>query len=67
MWYLGSWIQLPQAWRCEFGNNPNDVTSVISAEGYKQSLVYTVMGTHPPAAKQPGFGSWSQPPKNEHS
>jgi hypothetical protein len=65
MWYLGSWIQMPQGWRSEFGTSPNDVTRVISAEGYIQSLVYSVMGTHPPAAKQPGFGSWSQPPDSE--
>jgi hypothetical protein len=62
MWYLGSWIQLPQAWRNQFGASPADVTKVISAEAYKQSLIYDVMGAHPPGAKQPGFGSWSQPP-----
>jgi hypothetical protein len=65
MWYLGSWIQMPQGWRSQFGTSPNDVTRVISAEGYIQSLIYNVIGTHPPAAKQPGFGSWSQPPDSE--
>jgi hypothetical protein len=62
MWYLGSWIQLPQAWRSDFGTSPADVTKVISAEAYKQSLIYQVMQAHPPGAKQPGFGSWSLPP-----
>jgi hypothetical protein len=62
MWYLGSWIQLPQAWTNQFGASPADVTKVISAEAYKQSLIYDVMEAHPPGAKQPGFGSWSQPP-----
>jgi hypothetical protein len=65
MWYLGSWIQMPPGWRSQFGTAPNDVTRVISAEGYIQSLVYNVMGAHPPAAKQPGFGSWGQPPDSD--
>jgi hypothetical protein len=62
MWYLGSWIELPQSWRSQFGTSPGDVTRVISAEAYKQSLIYDVMEAHPPGAKQPGYGSWSQPP-----
>jgi hypothetical protein len=62
MWYLGSWIQLPQGWRSEFGTSPADVTKVISALAYKNSLIYDVMQAHPPGAKQPGFGSWSLPP-----
>lgn len=67
MWYLGSWVQLPQEWRSQYGTSPADVTCVVSAEAYKQSLVYDAMRTHPPAAKQPGFGSWSQLPENELS
>ena len=62
MWYLGNWMQLPHAWRNQFGASSADVTKVISAEGYKQGLIYDVIGAHPPGAKQPGFGSWSQPP-----
>lgn len=62
MWYLGSWIQLPKAWRNQFGTSPADVTTVVSAEAYKHSLIYDVMQAHPPGAKQPGFGSWSRPP-----
>ena len=42
-----------------------DTTRVISAEAYKQSLVYNVMQAHPPGAKQPGYGSWSQSPEAE--
>jgi hypothetical protein len=62
MWYLGSWIQLPQAWTNQFGTSPADVTKVISALAYKQSLIYDVIRAHPPGAKQGGFGSWSQQP-----
>jgi hypothetical protein len=64
MWYLGSWVQLPPAWRKEFGDSREGDSRVISTEAYKQSLIYDVMCAHPPGAKQPGFGSWSQPPAN---
>lgn len=62
VWYVGTWNELPQAWREVYGTNPNDTTRVISPEAYKQGLVWDVIKAHPPAAKQPGFGSWSQRP-----
>lgn len=65
MWYIGSWMELPQGWRNAYGTNPADTTHVISAEGYKQSLIYDVMQAHPPGAKQPGYGSWHHPPEGE--
>jgi hypothetical protein len=67
MWYLGSWIKLPVAWSKQFGTSAGDDTKVISAEAYKQSLIYDVMAAHPPGAKQPGFGSWSEPPASVRS
>lgn len=63
LWYLGSWIQLPQGWRTQFGPSPLDTTRVVSAAAYQQSLVYDVMRAHPPGAKQPGYGSWALPPE----
>ena len=65
MWYIGSWMELPQGWRNAYGTNPGDTTHVISAEAYKQSLIYDVMQAHPPGAKQPGYGSWHHPPEGE--
>jgi hypothetical protein len=62
MWYLGNWSQLPAAWHSEFGAKAPDTDHVISALAYQAGLVWTVMGTHPQAAKQPGYGSWAQPP-----
>lgn len=41
------------------GNWGNEV---ISGQAYIQGLVWDVAQTHPPGAKQPGFGSWSFPP-----
>jgi hypothetical protein len=62
MWYLGNWSQLPAAWRSQFGAKASDSDHVISAQAYQQSLVWIVMGSHPAGAKQPGYGSWAQPP-----
>ena len=41
------------------GNWGNDV---IDGQAYVQGLVWDAAQTHPPGAKQPGFGSWSMPP-----
>lgn len=63
LWYLGSWIEMPQGWRQEYGTSPLDTTRVVSAAAYQQSLVFDVMRAHPPGAKQPGYGSWALPPE----
>ena len=62
LWYLGQWDQLPAAWRTAYGAHPDDVTRIVSAAAYKEGLVWPAMGSHPPGAKQPGFGSWALPP-----
>lgn len=36
----------------------------ISASSYTEGLVWKVMGSHPPGAKQPGFKSWNVQPIN---
>lgn len=62
LWYLGQWDQLPPAWRAAYGAHPDDVTRIVSAAAYKEGLVWPAMGSHPPGAKQPGYGSWALPP-----
>ncbi len=62
LWYLGQWDQLPMEWRTAYGAHPDDVSRIVSAEAYKEGLVWPVMGSHPPGAKQPGYGSWALPP-----
>jgi hypothetical protein len=62
MWYLGSWVQLPAAWRNQFGTSPDDTDRVVSAEAYKEGLVWPAIGSHPGGAKEPGFATWSFPP-----
>lgn len=63
LWYLGMWNQLPAEWRNVHGAWANDVTFVVSPQSYTEGLVWKAMHTHPPAAKQPGYGSWALPPK----
>jgi hypothetical protein len=62
MWYLGQWDQLPADWRGAYGASTGDTSRVISAEAYREGLVWPTMGSHPQGAKQPGFGSWALPP-----
>lgn len=36
--------------------------TVIAPQTYTQGLLWGVIGTHPPGAKQPGYASWAQAP-----
>ena len=65
MWYLGIWKELPQAWANTFGVSAGDRDHVISADAYTEGLAWRSMGTHPMAARQPGFGTWSFPPSTD--
>lgn len=63
MWYLGNWY--PLIWNGEsWEPKPKTLPEVISVNSYKEGLVWKAVETHPPGAKQPGFGSWSKPPHN---
>ena len=52
MWYSGNWY------------GPTG-TSVISAQTYVEGLLWPAMNTHPKGAKQPGFGTWHEPPTQQ--
>ncbi|MEV1068916.1 hypothetical protein [Streptomyces sp. NPDC050263] len=62
LWYLGSWYPLSGTYRDENGSTADDVEHVVSAQGYREGLVWVAAGTHPMGAKPPGFGSWAEPP-----
>ncbi|MFO1369563.1 MAG: hypothetical protein U1F46_11260 [Marinagarivorans sp.] len=58
MWYMGQWApSVNQATNLAQARN-------ISPNAYVQGLVWNLADTHPPGAKQPGFGSWAKPPVN---
>jgi hypothetical protein len=40
----------------------NWVNEMVSPTAYTQGLIWNVMDSHPPGAKQPGYGSWHRPP-----
>jgi hypothetical protein len=62
LWYIGTWYQLPYAWTQTFGALEKDVTFVVSPAAYVEGLLWPAIGSHPPGAKAPGYGSWSLPP-----
>ncbi|MFQ3197253.1 MAG: hypothetical protein ACI8R9_000631 [Paraglaciecola sp.] len=54
MWYIGQWFPEPA------GDARN--STQINAQSYVESLMWPAADTHPPGAKQPGFGSWAERP-----
>ncbi len=63
LWYLGQWDELPAHYRVTYGTTSKDVSHILSGDSYKEGLVWEAIGAHPMGAKQPGFGTWSSPPK----
>ncbi len=63
LWYVGTWYQLPQAWREAFGVMDNDRDFIPSPTSYVEGLLWPAIGAHPPGAKAPGYGTWSGPPQ----
>jgi hypothetical protein len=56
MWYSGQWQpEVEAAKSLQTAQN-------ISPDAYVQGLVWNAANTHPPGAKQPGYGSWARPP-----
>lgn len=65
MWYCGTWTRLPDAWRTAYGASPLDTNRVLSVAAYQAALQWVVAGAHPPGARQQGFGSWAEPPRED--
>jgi len=65
LWYLGQWEPLPKDWKNHYGGTVKSFegTHIISSEAYIEGIVWSAIGAHPMGAKQPGFGTWSSPPK----
>ncbi len=62
LWYIGTWYQLPYGWSQSFGAREKDVTFVVSPAAYVEGLLWPAIGSHPPGAKAPGYGSWANAP-----
>jgi len=71
LWYTGVWNPLTIGWYVAYQHeipNPPDLANlqsayVVSAEAYVESLVWIAANTHPMGAKQPGYGTWAEPPQ----
>jgi hypothetical protein len=63
LWYIGTWYELPSAWRESFGTREQDFTHVVSPAAYTEGLLWPAIGANPNGAKAPGYGSWAQPPR----
>ena len=63
LWYVGTWYQLPAAWRGAFGELEGDATTVVSPAAYTEGLLWPAIGANPAGAKGPGYGTWSDPPR----
>jgi hypothetical protein len=63
LWFVGTWYELPAAWRESFGALEADVTFTVSAMAYTEGLLWPTIGANPPGAKGPGYGSWAGPPR----
>ncbi|ACK67115.1 conserved hypothetical protein [Rippkaea orientalis PCC 8801] len=62
LWYIATWEKLPPEWQERFGTPLNDSTFIASPYAYTEGLVWPAVGVNPPAAKAPGYESWSYPP-----
>lgn len=65
LWYVGTWSELPPEWREANGPAPDDRTFVVSAEAYKEGLLWPTVGAGPSGAKPLGYGMWATPPRIE--
>jgi hypothetical protein len=63
LWYIGTWYELPSAWRELFGTREQDFTHVVSPAAYTEGLLWPTIGANPNGAKAPGYGSWAEPPR----
>jgi hypothetical protein len=63
LWYCGTWTAFPDSWRADHGAAPGDTTHVVSGEAYQAALQWVLVGAHPAAARQQGFGAWAAAPE----
>ena len=78
MWYLSIWYQLGSEWDFDYGipaynspvvgvADPKTENYIISNNAYIQGLVWRALGSHPMGAKQPGYGTWAEAPRQDLS
>jgi hypothetical protein len=63
LWYVGVWYQLSPGWTDSFGALENDGTFTASPSAYPEGLLWRAVGSNPPGARAPGYGSWAEAPR----
>lgn len=63
LWFIGIWFEMPRAWIETFGASDNDHSFMVSRAAYAEGLLWQTIGAHPPGAKAPGYGSWTEAPQ----
>lgn len=56
LWYIATWYPLEQQSKNE------QETFIVSPQAYPEGLLWRSIGVNPPAAKAPGYGTWSEEP-----
>ncbi|WP_294534903.1 hypothetical protein [uncultured Rhodoblastus sp.] len=62
LWYIGVWYPLPSTWQEQFGPTARNDAFVPTPAAFVEGLLWPAIGSHPPGAKAPGYGSWRLPP-----
>lgn len=64
LWYLGTWVPLPEPWHEEFGPpaTPPMAEHIVSRNAYIEGLVWPAIGVNTRGAKPSGFASWGSLP-----
>ena len=57
LWYVSTWYPLPEL----EGTSAQDPV-IVSPQAYPEGLLWRSIGVNPPAAKAPGYGTWSEKP-----
>ncbi|MGB5632888.1 MAG: hypothetical protein WBM86_08940, partial [Waterburya sp.] len=57
LWYVATWYPLTQP-----ENKSDEEPFIVSPQAYPEGLLWRSIGVNPPAAKAPGYGTWSEKP-----
>ena len=56
LWYVATWYPLDQQ------SKGDQEPFIVSPQAYPEGLLWRSIGANPPAAKAPGYGTWSEKP-----
>jgi len=63
LWYVGTWYEMPSAWRVDHGPADASPSHVVSPQAYTEGLLWPAVGANPSGAKPFGYGMWALPPR----